>query len=200
MVYAAGSEIGHVESEDRRRTVIKNFGSAYADCKFGPWEGSPPEDGDMRGDHLQRGRLRLQDLDRQEVPGHRGIVRRRLDNVRISPKGTYIIWAVRARQRGGHRSERHQGHRRSGQLRQPFRRHRSTRWRRVWSVGSIRVRWAKARVAAVALSDERRHANGAQFRRLVLSYIVAGQLTHAYAVRAPTDESGGNPPYNGELI
>ena len=77
MVYAAGSKYGTWNPKTGAVTIIKNFGSGYSDCKFGPWEGSPTRDGDMVVISCNQGGFAYKIIDRQEIPGHRQVQRRR---------------------------------------------------------------------------------------------------------------------------
>jgi hypothetical protein len=90
MIYAAGSKLGTWNPKTGEKKIIKDFGSDYSDCKFGPWEGSPSEDGNMVVISCNRGGFAYDIKNGKKYPDidkFDGV-----DNVRISPKGTYMIW------------------------------------------------------------------------------------------------------------
>ena len=93
MLYAAGSKLGTWNPKTGFVSVIKDFGSEYSDAKFGPWEGSPTEDGDMVVISCSKRSEPIAfaykiSTDKRWPDINRGDY----DNVRISPLGNYIIW------------------------------------------------------------------------------------------------------------
>ena len=90
MVYAAGSKYGTWNPKTGAVTIVKNFGSDYSDCKFGPWEGSPSLDGNMVVISCNRGGFAYDIKNDKKYPDIDKFSS--VDNVRISPLGTYMIW------------------------------------------------------------------------------------------------------------
>ena len=78
----------HLEPEERHTSIIKDFGSGYEDCKFGPWEGSPTPDGNMVVISCNQGGFAYDIKTDKKYPN----VDLPYDNVRICPLGTYMIW------------------------------------------------------------------------------------------------------------
>jgi hypothetical protein len=89
MIYAAGSVLGTWNPKTGTKTTIKNFGVDYAGLKFGPWEGSPSEDGDMVVLSYDGGGFAYKISTNKKYPDIR---KEGVDNVRISPLGNYMIW------------------------------------------------------------------------------------------------------------
>ena len=93
MLFAAGSKLGTWDMKTGAVKVIKDFGSAYSGCKFGPWEGSPTRDGTQVVISCSKGgRAIAFAYDMENGRKYPDIDDGEYGNVRISPLGNYIIW------------------------------------------------------------------------------------------------------------
>ena len=89
LLYAAGSKLGTWNPQSGSKMTIEDF-SGYSGLKFGPWEGSPSEDGDMVVLSFDGGAFAYKistDKKYPDIKKFSGV-----DNARISPLGNYIIW------------------------------------------------------------------------------------------------------------
>ena len=95
--FVSGSKLGTWNPKTGEQKIIRNFGGEYSDMKFGPWEGSFSEDGDMVVISCQKNRdvtgfAYKISTDDKSPDISASSVGSGMDSVRISSKGSYMIW------------------------------------------------------------------------------------------------------------
>lgn len=90
LLYAAGSKLGTWNPKTGSKLTIKDFGSGYSGLKFGPWEGSPSEDGNMVVLSYDGGAFAYDIKNDKKYPDIEKFTG--VDNARISSLGNYIVW------------------------------------------------------------------------------------------------------------
>jgi hypothetical protein len=193
MLYAAGNKLGSWNPKTGANLVIKNFGSSYSDCKFGPWEGSPTRDGKSVVISCNKGAFAYNIQTGTKYPD----IDLPYDNVRISPLGTYIIW--------GYSPDKVKVTTLEGavvtQIADNIISHFDTTLDDAGDEVIVgRNNGAGGGTGGQLIKIRLRDGKRTELNKGGWCSHTSTRSLKTYAVSAPTDEAGGNPPYNGEVI
>ena len=192
-----GDRLGLWNPKTGDTQLIREF-EGYTDCKFGPWEGSPSDDGDMVVISYDGGAFAYRISDNKKYPDieeYSGV-----GNVRISPLGKYIVWGLEPDHviitdlEGNEITD----------LPDNTVSHFDV------TVGPDGEEYVVGRVnsSSVGMGKSGRIARHRMRDGTGMGLNTGGWCSHTstrsttrkWAVSAPTDEDGSNPPYDGELV
>jgi hypothetical protein len=96
--FVSGSKLGTWNPKTGEQKIIRNFGSAYSNMTFGPWEGSFSTDGDMVAISCEKAgavtgfAYKVSTDEKSPDIKASSVDKAAMGSVRISPKGTYLVW------------------------------------------------------------------------------------------------------------